>query len=379
MFSDRDGLLDAVDALAAAADRCAKLRPRGVLTGQDCLAALESLETVRRLPPAVEHELITELAGLAGPAELGGSLAHVLADRLRISRAAAVLANVINPDGTFAEEDRAHRRGLVVGPQDGDGMSAIRGWLTPELRAGLEAVLAKWAAPGMCDPADQTATIDGPPRAAAAGADGRSSAQRNHDALNAVIRAILASGTLGSHGGLPVSIIVTATLTDLEHRTGVGMTGGGTLLPIGDVIRMARHAHHYLTLFDDTGRPLWLGHTKRLASADQRIVLHATDRGCTYPGCDAPGYLSEVHHVTSWAAGGRTDIDELTFACHTHNDLAEQGWTTRKLPDGTTEWIPPPHLDHGQPRTNNYDHPQRYLTRHDEWQRHARIPRAQLL
>jgi hypothetical protein len=26
------------------------------------------------------------------------------------------------------------------------------------------------------------------------------------------------------------------------------------------------------------------------------------------------------------------------------------GWTTRKRANGDTEWIPPPHLDHGQPR-----------------------------
>jgi hypothetical protein len=36
--------------------------------------------------------------------------------------------------------------------------------------------------------------------------------------------------------------------------------------------------------------------------------------------------------------------------------------STRKLYNGTTEWIPPPHLGHGQPHTNNYHHPQRYLT-----------------
>jgi hypothetical protein len=43
------------------------------------------------------------------------------------------------------------------------------------------------------------------------------------------------------------------------------------------VIRLASHAYHYLTIFDkDTGRALHLGRTRRIASADQRIVLHAT-------------------------------------------------------------------------------------------------------
>jgi hypothetical protein len=59
-----------------------------------------------------------------------------------------------------------------------------------------------------------------------------------------------------------------------------------------------------------------------------------------------------------WAAGGRTDADKLTFACAPNHKLVEMGWRTRKLPNGRTEWIPPPHLDRGA-RTNDYHHPER--------------------
>lgn len=59
---------------------------------------------------------------------------------------------------------------------------------------------------------------------------------------------------------------------------------------------------------------------------------------------------------------GRTDINDLTFACGPDNRLIETtGWTTRKRQDGRTEWIPPPDLDTGQTRVNNYHHPERYL------------------
>jgi hypothetical protein len=69
-----------------------------------------------------------------------------------------------------------------------------------------------------------------------------------------------------------------------------------------------------------------------------------------------------VHHVTDWARGGPTDIDSLTLACGPDNRVADdEGWTTAKNHKGETEWIPPPHLDHGQRRTNNYHHPERYL------------------
>jgi hypothetical protein len=78
---------------------------------------------------------------------------------------------------------------------------------------------------------------------------------------------------------------------------------------------------------------------------------HAKDRGCTKPGCDAPAYHSQVHHVRGWAATRRTDIDDLALACGIDNRLAEKGWTTRTNARGETEWLPPPHLDRGQPRT----------------------------
>ena len=137
-------------------------------------------------------------------------------------------------------------------------------------------------------------------------------------------------------------------------------------MAISDLIRMASHAHHYLAVFDQHGgRPLYLGKSKRIASADQRVVLHAKDRGCTFPGCTVPGYLSQVHQVNEWAAGGLTNIDELTFACGPHHRLLDKGWKTRKRRGGTTEWIPPPHLNTGKPRTNGFHHPERYF-RQDE-------------
>jgi hypothetical protein len=311
-----------------------------------------------RLPDLVDVETRTQAE--AQLAQLGGQHRP---DEL--AKLADKLTDCLNPDGTFTDNDRARRRGITIGRQDIDGMSPINGYLTPEARATLDAVLAKLAAPGMCNPSDATPCVDGTPAQDAIEHDARSTAQRNHDALTAAGRALLASGDLGQHNGLPATIIVTTTLRELEAGAGKALTGGGTLLPMGDVIRMASHAHHYLCIFDK-GQAIALYHTKRLASPGQRIVLHAKDRGCSFPNCDVPGYFTEVHHVTPYAQCRTTDVNDLTFGCGGHHPLAEQGWTTRKLKNGDTEWIPPPHLDYGQPRTNTFHHPEKLLRADDE-------------
>ncbi len=278
-----------------------------------------------------------------------------------LAKLADRLSDCLNPDGTFTDQDRARRRCITIGNQDLDGMSPISGYLTPGARATFDAVLAKLAAPGMCHPEDLTPCVDGTPSQEATQADTRSAVQRNHDALDAAMRALLASGKLGQHHGLPASIIVTTTLKELEAGAGRALTGGGTLLPMSDVIRMAAHAHHYLAIFDN-GRALALYHTKRLASPAQRIMLYAKDRGCTRPGCDVPGYWCEAHHVDEWATSHCTDINKLALACGSDHPLVEPGgWTTRKRKDGLTEWVPPPHLDGGQPRVNTFHHPEKLL------------------
>jgi hypothetical protein len=158
----------------------------------------------------------------------------------------------------------------------------------------------------------------------------------NHDGFLTGLRGLFASGDPGQHNGLPVSIVVTTTLKDLEAAAGKGRTGDGTLAPMSDVIRWASHAHHYVAMFDQ-GKALALYHTKRLASPAQRIMLYAKDRGRTKPGCDAPAYHSQVHHVQGWTTTHRTDINDLALACGIDNRLAEKGRTTRTNARGDTE------------------------------------------
>ncbi|RRR48584.1 HNH endonuclease [Mycolicibacter terrae] len=366
-------------------DDAAELGPRTAITGEPLepvLPALAAAQAAGQVGP--EQVAIARKAMAKIPAGV------TVADRERAERDLVELATLFTPE-TFQrlavhliavldqdgdepdDRDRNARRGLRLGPQRPDGMSTLSGTITPELRATLEPVLAKLGAPGMCNSADEKPCVSGTPSQEQIQGDHRTRDQRQHDALLAALRAVLACGDLGQLNGLPVTVIVSTTLAELqaaaEHPAlqspteavepricGKAHTAGGSLLPMGDLLRMASHAYHYLTIFDGQGRALWLGRTKRIASADQRIVLHARDRGCTRPGCTVSGYLSQAHHLEhDWANNGHTDIDSLALACAPDNRMAsEQGWTTRLGQAGRVEWIPPPKLDHGQPRINPF-------------------------
>ncbi len=316
----------------------------------------------RKLPAAVDYETRE-----AAEETLAAVAAEQAPEGLR--KAAKRLAQLINPDGNFSDIDRARRRYFAMGKQQADGMTPVSGLLDPEAAASLEATFSKLAKPGMCNPEDEKPCVDGEPDEDRVRRDDRTQGQRNHDALKALSRSALASGELGKHNGLPATIIVSTTLKELESAAGLAVTGGKTLLPMRDLIRLAGEAHHYLTIFDDHKEEvLYLGRAKRCASAAQRIALLSKDRGCTRPGCDAPGYQTQVHHINGWASeDGPTDITNLTLACGPDNRLVEEGgWTTRKRKDGRTEWVPPPHLDSGQARVNNFHHPEKYLLPEDD-------------
>lgn len=349
-----------------------QLAPRSALTGEQLPPQLPATaqawhdgvldeehlrviqQFIRELPEATPPETVVK-----AEAFLADKAGEVRPDQL--AKVADRYAQKINPDGRFTDRDRAFRRGFTWSTQRRDGMSLGRLVATPELRANLDAWFARFAAPGMCNPSDETPCVTGEPAPDASSTDSRTYAQRQHDALNALVRGQLGDPKLGVHHGLPVTVIVSTTLKELNAGAGFGVTAGGTLLPMRDLIRMAGHAYHYLAVFDDhQRRALYLGRTRRIASADQWVVLYARDRGCTAPNCDVPGYHTEAHHMQPWRRGGRTDINDLTLTCHRDHTLTEQGWLTRPLPDGRIEWIPPPAL--GLPgATNAFHHPERYL------------------
>ncbi len=236
-----------------------------------------------------------------------------------LQKAADHALALINPDGEGPDPAR-HRRGISISAQDVDGMAKVSGWVDAEFAAYLRTILDVWARPGINNPDDEQpqhnpvpnpldedpAEPEGeaepePEPAAEAPApveppatwdpdeylrDPRTQSQRNHDAIKAVLRDTLMSKRLGQHNGLPVTVVVSTTLKELEAGAGIAVTGAGTRMPMRDLIRLAEHAHHYLIVYrHHTAEPLYMGRTKRLATKAQRLLLYNRDRGCTRPSC----------------------------------------------------------------------------------------------
>ncbi|MDX1882399.1 HNH endonuclease signature motif containing protein [Mycolicibacterium sp. 120270] len=343
------------EALAPVLPAVAAAQAAGLITGEHVKTLREAM---RRLPAWVdattaaqlEVDLVRVAVGV-GPKEL--------------RETAELRLFLLDQDGPAPDDaERARKRRVAVGRQGRDAMTPLVADLTPEAWAVWEVIFAKYAAPGMCNPADDEPCTSGTPTQAQIDNDTRTLEQRQHDALLVIGRIALMSGDLGHLNGLPVGVIIRTTLQDLESRAGIGVTGGGSKIPIADVIKMAAHANHHLAIFDRaTGQALALYRAKRIASPAQRLMLIARDGGCTKPCCTIGAYGCQVHHArTPWRDGGHTNVDDLTLACGTDNrDADTGGWTTTINSRGECEWHPPPDLDHGQSRINYYHRPEALL------------------
>jgi hypothetical protein len=346
----------------------ARIRPRRSLTGPTLMPELPELAAAVDAGVVGDDHIrsvcraIDVLPGSVSPVDVEA------AERTLVRHAASVdagivaklgqrIADYLNPDGLFSDEDRARRRGLHLGPQGPDGMSRLSGLLDPQCRAYFEAIEAA-VRPGRHQPDKNSDSRDN-----------RTPAQRCHDALKLGLETAIASGGMGVHRGHPVTVVVTTTLTELTNAADAALdssvpmppparTGGGSRLPMRDLIAMASKSIHYLAVFDEhTKRPLYLGRQKRIATADQRLICYARDRGCTRPNCLEPGYRCEVHHSPDFAGGGRTDADKLFFLCGCDHGMASRGESDTCVVDGRLGWSD----GTGPPEINHAHHPDELL------------------
>lgn len=276
-------------------------------------------------------------------------------DADRFARLVRSWAAATDPDAADrAWREEGDRQAITLAPTL-DGYH-VQGWLSHESGQVLaEALDARTGVP--------------------AADDQRSPAQRRADALIALARLGLDSGTLrpGARIRPHVAVhvpydtlvrLVAATAPDGQQAIGAGvdreaMAGvepatlaDGTPLAPSQLARLACDSSLHRVIFGPEGEILDCGREERLFTAGQTRAIIARDRHCQYPGCHAPPGEGEIHHSLWWYDhNGRTDARHGVLLCWHHHDVvhrrhlsierADGGWVFTR-PDGSQ--VPEPRV-----------------------------------
>jgi hypothetical protein len=172
------------------------------------------------------------------------------------------------------------------------------------------------------------------------GLDARTASQRRADALVAICRRTLDAGQAGRSRRVLPRIIAVADLERITGNTELVSDARAEAIHTGT---LSNTTLERLLCDCEISRVLIAGKSEVLdAGRATRIVpdriwraVVARDRGCVTPGCDAPPWQCEVHHITPWQHGGHTSIQNSELRCwRCHDDVHRhtEGAFTPDLP-----------------------------------------------
>jgi len=72
------------------------------------------------------------------------------------------------------------------------------------------------------------------------------------------------------------------------------------------------------------GETLNIGRKTRTIPPAIRRALNRRDHGCRFPGCTCSRFV-DAHHITHWADGGETSLNNLVLLCRRHHRLVHEG------------------------------------------------------
>lgn len=295
-------------------------------------------------------------------------------------------AHHVNADRQRARQERgAHNARHLSLTEDSFGGIKLKGYGTVEDAEKIKTVLLPLAAPlttepGACggiphDPTqplfdtdgNHTATPCPTPGCNHDGRDPRDSGKRMWDALVDACDRLRATETLPrDHGSVP-RIMVLIDHHSLQQRVidaGLahqGQTPTGMRLSAHATRRLACDAEIIPTVLGTHSQPLDVGRTHRLVTPALWNALIARDHHCAFPACTRPPLACDAHHITHWADGGTTNIDNLLMLCRHHHTLIHHTpWQVHI--DPTTDqpvWTPPPRLTLDKLRKHATYHPAR--------------------
>ncbi len=313
----------------------ASARAEGAITARHVDVIIRAMTTLRAASLPVEEQqqaeaFLVEQAHCFDPGTLSGIVRQLI--------------DTLDPDGRLADEQSQRRRRFLSCLPRGDGMYRLTADLDTETAALAMTVLHSLATP---EPAKSKVPGAHTER------DERTAGQRMHDAFRSILKLALRSGELPVSGGVPATVLITMTAHQFETRTGLATTSYGQRLSVDEALRLADQAAIAWIVHNSKGGILNYGTTRRTASTTQTLALIARDRGCAFPGCTDPPEWTEKHHITPWAEGGPTNLDNLCLLCDHHHDRINTGGWTITMKNGQPWFTPPPWIDPTQQPQRN--------------------------
>ena len=239
---------------------------------------------------------------------------------------------------------RAERRGLSLHLAD-DGSYDIRGRLSPEVGALLLKALEE--------------TEDKLYREQrAAGTDHETTAaQRRADALGLwleerlqprvqlVLHSFEGAASPADAAESPAEAAECARVSAETSRTAMEapplVTEEGSRVSAETSSRLCCDAEVVPVARDADGSVLDVGRRQRTVGWRLRKALDARDGGCRFPGCGSR-VRTHAHHITHWAHGGETAMDNLVLLCPFHHRAVhEGGWRVEMDERGVPKFFNP--------------------------------------
>ncbi|MFC0437667.1 HNH endonuclease signature motif containing protein [Kutzneria buriramensis] len=234
---------------------------------------------------------------------------------------------LLDQDGPEPKDDLAQpKREFHYGSRP-DGSVAFRGTIDQESGALLAALISPLAKP----------TAD----------DTRTTPQRQGDAFTEIIELAAGSDKLPDEGGERPHLAITMNATEFLQHIGMAEIQGGDPIDAESARRIACDSTTYRMIIDNNSAPINIGRSTRTIPNTIRRALIIRDKGCAFPGCHRRPRQCHAHHVTHWADGGWTSLDNLVLLCSTHHRMIHHSKWTVKIIDRQPVFTPPAELRSG--------------------------------
>jgi len=236
----------------------------------------------------------------------------------------------LDPEGYSARQASQRKDRELVFYNRPDGMVGLFGRLDPETAGHVKAWFDAEVKSAMNTQRDWDES------------EQRSVKQINADILASLTRH--ANGCAKATKRPKTTAVIRMTLESLE--TSLGSATCDSLegpISLETARRMLVDAEFMPIVLGGESLPLDVGRAKRYNTRGQRIAIGERDDGCAL--CHAPQTWCDLHHITQWSLGGKTDLDNAVMLCvGCHHRVHDCGWIIEVL-DGAVTFIPPATVD----------------------------------